>query len=227
LELIKDIKIEKSWKSVLKDDLKSASMNKLSSFLSKELKKKSIYPAPKEIFAAFNQTPFDKVKVVIIGQDPYHGEGQAHGMCFSVKKGVKIPPSLRNIYKELSSDLDLEIPEHGNLSSWASEGVLLLNAVLTVEHSKAGSHHGRGWEEFTDSVIEYLNNEKENLVFILWGAPAQKKARKVDESKHLVLKSPHPSPLAAYRGFFGNHHFSKTNEYLKSKGIAEVDWSLK
>lgn len=218
--------LNKSWKKVLSAEINSSLMKELDKFLSKEIKRKKIYPAEEEIFAAFNETPFENVKVVIIGQDPYHGPGQAHGMCFSVKPGVKTPPSLRNIYKELESDLGIAPPEHGYLKAWAEQGVLLLNAVLTVEDSKAGSHHGKGWEQFTDSVIEHLNEEKENLVFLLWGSPAQKKAAKVNEEKHHVLKCPHPSPLAAYRGFFGSKHFSKTNAFLKSKGITPIDWSI-
>jgi uracil-DNA glycosylase len=202
-------------------------MHSLREFLTSELKRgKTIYPESNNVFSAFNSTPFNKVKVVIIGQDPYHGEDQAHGMCFSVKKGVKIPPSLRNIYKELASDLSIETPQHGLLQSWADQGVLLLNTVLTVEKGMAGSHQGKGWEIFTDRVIDLLNKEKENLVFLLWGSPAQKKAKNVNSEKHLVLKSPHPSPLSAHRGFFGQHHFSKCNHYLKEKGIGPINWCI-
>jgi len=218
---------EKSWLTHLKGEFSQTYMAELEEFLNQELGAgKTIYPQKNDIFSAFTHTPFDKVKVVIIGQDPYHGEGQAHGMCFSVKPGVKVPPSLRNMYKELHSDIGLEIPEHGFLESWADQGVLLLNNVLTVEHSKAGSHHKKGWEKFTDKVIESLNEKNEDLVFLLWGAPAQKKAKKVNGEKHLILKSPHPSPLSSYRGFFGCEHFSKCNEYLIEKGMKPIDWQV-
>ena len=220
-------KIEKTWKKALGPMLEEKHIIELEKFLASEIKKKKIiYPSQNEIFSAFEATPFNKVRVVIIGQDPYHGADQAHGMCFSVKKGIKPPPSLRNIYKELATDIGFEIPEHGFLDSWAKQGVLLLNSVLTVEESKAGSHQKKGWEEFTDSVIKTLNDKKENLVFILWGAPAQKKAKVVDEKRHFILKSPHPSPLAAYRGFFGSRPFSKTNELLQSINSKPIDWSL-
>lgn len=220
-------KIEKTWKKALGPMLEEKHIIELEKFLASEIKKKKIiYPSQNEIFSAFDATPFNKVRVVIIGQDPYHGADQAHGMCFSVKKGIKPPPSLRNIYKELATDIGFEIPEHGFLDSWAKQGVLLLNSVLTVEESKAGSHQKKGWEEFTDSVIKTLNDKKENLVFILWGAPAQKKAKVVDEKRHFILKSPHPSPLAAYRGFFGSRPFSKTNELLQSINSKPIDWSL-
>ncbi|EQC45958.1 uracil-DNA glycosylase [Bacteriovorax sp. DB6_IX] len=221
------MKLEKSWNEVLKSELEADYFQELINFLGKEREQERvIYPQENDIFSAFNETPFDKVKVVLIGQDPYHGPDQAHGMSFSVKPGVKIPPSLRNIYKELHEDLGVEIPEHGFLLNWAREGVLLLNACLTVEQGKAGSHHKKGWEKFTDKVIEVLNEEKENLVFILWGSPAQKKAKKVDESRHHVIKSVHPSPLSSYRGFFGSKPFSQTNGYLKSQGITEINWEL-
>lgn len=220
-------KIEKSWKKALGPELDAKYIKDLEKFLASEYKKKkNIYPRKEEIFEAFDSTPFNKVRVVIIGQDPYHGENQAHGMCFSVKKGIKPPPSLKNIYKELVTDIDFDIPEHGFLKPWAKQGVLLLNSVLTVEESKAGSHQKKGWEEFTDLVIRVLNDKKENIVFILWGAPAQKKAKVVDEKKHFIIKSPHPSPLAAYRGFFGSRPFSKTNTFLQSIGSKPIDWSL-
>lgn len=193
---------------------------------SERSKGKIIYPEDDEIFEAFKLTPFEKVKVVILGQDPYHGVGQAHGLCFSVKKGFKIPPSLVNIFKELKDDLKIDPPQNGYLEPWAREGVLLLNSVLTVEAGEAGSHHGKGWEQFTDKIIEVLNEKKNNLVFILWGGPAQKKASKVDETKHLVLKSVHPSPLSFYRGFLGSKPFSKTNKYLDENGKEEINWSL-
>mgnify|MGYP002331944212 CR=1 FL=1 len=221
------MKIESKWKEILKDEFSAEYMTELLSFIDTERQSgKEVYPCDDDLFAAFNETPFDKVKVVIIGQDPYHGPGQAHGMCFSVKPGVKVPPSLRNIYKELNSDTGSQIPEHGYLMKWAQEGVLLLNACLTVEDGKAGSHHKKGWEKFTDKVIQELNDKKENLVFILWGAPAQKKAKKVDESKHFILKSPHPSPLSSYRGFFESKPFSQTNEFLSKKKLGVIDWSL-
>lgn len=221
-----NIKLESGWKKELSTEFNSQYMKELDAFLTAERsKEKTIFPNEKDIFNAFNHTPLDKVKVVIIGQDPYHGPNQAHGMCFSVKKGVKIPPSLRNIYKELNNDLSIEPAEHGLLENWANQGVLLLNTVLTVEKGKAGSHQKKGWEKFTDKVIEILN-EQENLVFLLWGSPAQKKAKNVDENRHLVLKSVHPSPLSAHRGFFGQHHFSKCNDYLKSVGKKPIDWSV-
>ena len=221
------LKLHPSWESHLSLELKSPYMQELLEFLALEEKSgKKIYPPKENVFEAFRLTPFEDVKVVIIGQDPYHGEGQAHGLCFSVQKNVKIPPSLVNIFKELESDLGIKIPKHGCLESWARQGVLLLNNVLTVEEGKAGSHHQKGWEKFTDKVIEILNQEKENLVFILWGSPAQKKARNVDEKKHLVLKSVHPSPLSVYRGFLGSKPFSQANAYLKKKGVPEINWSI-
>lgn len=202
-------------------------MQELADFLiSEEQLGKNIYPDNSDIFRALEACPYEKVKVVILGQDPYHGKGQAHGLCFSVQKGVKIPPSLVNIYKELQSDVGVTPPEHGHLIEWAQEGVLLLNNVLTVEDGKAGSHHGKGWEQFTDRIVEILNEKKENLVFILWGSPAQKKAAKVDSSRHCLIKSVHPSPLSSYRGFFGSKPFSKTNDYLKSRGLAPINWKL-
>lgn len=219
--------LEKSWQPIVGDELNKPYMKELFSFLEKEKKAgKEVYPDQEQIFEAFRLTPFSQVKVVIIGQDPYHGQGQAHGLCFSVNKNVKIPPSLVNIFKELSSDLGMELPEHGCLENWARQGVLLLNNVLTVESGKAGSHHQKGWEKFTDKVIEALNQEKENLVFILWGSPAQKKAAKVDPQRHLILKSVHPSPLSVYRGFMGSRPFSQTNAYLKQKGLTEIDWRI-
>jgi len=200
-------------------------MLNLKKFLTSEYgSNKTIYPRGDEYFAAMNFTPFDKVKVVIVGQDPYHGPGQAHGLCFSVREGVRFPPSLQNIFKELRNDLGIEIPKTGSLESWAKQGVLLLNAVLTVEDGKAASHQGKGWEQFTDKVIATLNEERENLVFILWGAYAQKKAAFVDRKKHLVIEGVHPSPLSAHRGFFGAKPFSRVNEYLTSKGIEQVKW---
>lgn len=202
-------------------------MSGLRDFLKSEKQaKKVIYPRGPEFFAALNHTPFERVKVVILGQDPYHGDGQAHGLCFSVRPGVVIPPSLQNIYKELKADIGFEVPDHGYLQKWADQGVLLLNATLSVEAGKAGSHQKKGWEEFTDSVIDHLNRERSNLVFVLWGSYAQKKGEFIDRQRHLVLSGPHPSPLSAHRGFFGCRHFSKLNEYLKSHGQTPIDWSL-
>lgn len=221
------ISIDKTWLKQIGDEFEQDYMKNIKEFLRTELEDgKTIYPHGKDIFQAFDKTPFDKVKVVVIGQDPYHGPDQAHGMSFSVKKGIKVPPSLVNIFKELEEDLGIPRSSHGYLEAWADQGVLLLNSVLTVEATKAGSHRKKGWENFTDKVIEVLNEKKENLVFLLWGAPAQKKASKVDEDKHLVLKAPHPSPLSSYRGFFGCKHFSKTNEYLQSKNIEQINWTL-
>lgn len=222
---MRDIKLEKEWHKLLGSELERPYMSELWDFLHHERQAgKVIYPANEDIFAALNLTPFDQVKVVILGQDPYHGPNQAHGLSFSVKPGVKIPPSLVNIFKELKDDMGIATPQNGMLKSWAEQGVLLLNNVLTVEDGQAGSHHLKGWEKFTDKIIEVLNEKKENLVFILWGSPAQKKAAKVDESKHFVLKSVHPSPLSSYRGFFGSKPFSKTNEFLTSKKITPICW---
>jgi len=221
------INLEQSWKKKLGPEFEKEYMQELCHFIDEELAEgKIIYPPQEDIFTAFNHTPFKKVKVVIIGQDPYHGPEQAHGLSFSVKSGVKIPPSLRNIYKELHEDLGIPIPKEGYLLPWADQGVLMLNAVLTVEQSKAGSHHKKGWEKFTDKVIEVLNEEKDNLVFILWGSPAQKKGSRVDRNRHLVLKAVHPSPLSAYRGFFGCRHFSKANEYLIEHNQDPIDWEI-
>ncbi len=221
------IKLESSWKQRIEAEFDKDYMKKLKTFLKSELDtKKSIYPKGEQYFAAMNLTPFEKVKVVIIGQDPYHGPGQAHGLSFSVQDGVPFPPSLQNIFKELNNDLGIEKPKTGNLQKWAEQGVLLLNAVLTVESGKAASHQGKGWEFFTDSIIHALNNEKENLVFILWGSYAQKKGAFIDRKKHLVLESVHPSPLSSHRGFFGSKPFSKTNAYLKAHNKTPIDWSL-
>lgn len=221
------IKLESSWKQRIEAEFDKDYMKKLKAFLKSELDtKKSIYPKGEQYFAALNLTPFEKVKVIIIGQDPYHGPGQAHGLSFSVQDGVRFPPSLQNIFKELNNDLGIEKPKTGNLQKWAEQGVLLLNAVLTVESGKAASHQGRGWELFTDSVIHALNKEKENLVFILWGSYAQKKGAFIDRKKHLVLESVHPSPLSSHRGFFGSKPFSKANAYLKAHNKTPIDWSL-
>jgi len=219
-----DIKIELSWKNKLQDEFEKQYFIELTSFVLEEYKTKVIYPSGKDIFKAFDACSFDQVRVVIIGQDPYHGAGQAHGLCFSVKDGITQPPSLKNIFKEIESDLGKPVPKSGNLERWANQGVLLLNATLTVEANAAGSHQKRGWETFTDAVIKKISDEKENVVFILWGAYAQKKGQIIDTKKHHVLQSAHPSPFSAYNGFLGNKHFSKTNAYLKSVGKKEIDW---
>jgi len=221
------IQLEATWKNRLMPEFDKPYMQGLREFLKKEMAaKKRIFPKGTEFFAALNTTPFENVKVVILGQDPYHGPGQAHGLCFSVKPGVDIPPSLVNIYKELKSDVGFEPPNHGHLQKWAEQGVLLLNATLSVEAGKAGSHQKKGWEQFTDAVIHHLNSEREGIAFVLWGSYAQKKGEFIDRKKHLVLAGPHPSPLSAHRGFFGCKHFSKINEYLKSRGQQPIDWTL-
>lgn len=223
----REMRLGAGWSGQLKRELDRPYMIKLREFLISEKDAgKTIFPPVSEIFSAFDYTPFENVKVVVIGQDPYHGPNQAHGLCFSVKKGVVIPPSLKNIYKELESDLGILPVSHGYLESWAIQGVLMINAVLSVEIHQAASHRGKGWEEFTDKVIDVVNREKENVVFMLWGSSAQKKGSVIDRSRHLVLEAPHPSPLSAYRGFFGCRHFSKCNEYLKSHGISPIDWQL-
>lgn len=219
-----NVKIDKSWYNELSSEFDKEYFWQLRNFIHSEYKTKIIYPQAKNIFAAFDLCPFDSVKLVIIGQDPYHEPGQAHGLCFSVQDGCVLPPSLRNIYKEIETDLGKQMPFSGDLSRWAKQGVLLLNATLTVEAHKAGSHQNKGWEEFTDKVIEILSKKKENLVFMLWGSYAQKKGSVIDAKKHLILKAVHPSPLSAYRGFFGSKHFSQANNYLISKGIEPIDW---
>ena len=219
-----EVKIEESWKSRLSDEFGKEYFTRLTEFVKSEYTAGTVYPPGSLIFNAFDLCPFGKVKAVIIGQDPYHGPGQAHGLCFSVREGIEFPPSLVNIFKEIKSDIGTPVPATGNLERWAAQGVLLLNATLTVRAHMAGSHQNKGWEKFTDSAIAHLNSEKNNLVFFLWGAYAQKKGEAIDESKHLVLKSVHPSPLSASRGFFGNHHFSKCNEYLVSHGIEPIKW---
>lgn len=221
-----DVKIDDSWKEILKKEFEKDYFINLTNFVRNEYQTKTIYPPASKIFSAFNHTSFEDVKVVLIGQDPYHGVGQANGLSFSVADGVKSPPSLRNIYKELYDDLGIEIPTSGNLEPWAKQGVLMLNATLTVEASTPGSHQKKGWEEFTDAVIEALSDKKENLVFILWGAYAQKKGERINRNKHFVIESAHPSPFAAHRGFFGSKPFSKTNTFLKSKNLNEINWSL-
>jgi uracil-DNA glycosylase len=219
-----EVNINETWKKRVSEEFGKPYFGKLIQFVKSEYTTATIYPPGKLIFNAFDKCPFDEVKVVIIGQDPYHGPGQANGLCFSVNDGVPFPPSLKNIFKEINNDLGKPIPKIGNLERWAKQGVFLLNATLTVKENSPGSHQNKGWEEFTDAVIKRINEEKENVVFILWGAYAQKKGAIIDEKKHLVLKSAHPSPFSAERGFFGNKHFSKTNEYLKCKGLKEIDW---
>lgn len=219
-----DVKIEQSWKQQLQEEFNKAYFLSLTDFVRREYASFRIYPPGPQIFNAFNLCPFDKVKVVLLGQDPYHEPGQAQGLCFSVADGVKFPPSLNNIFKEISSDLGKPIPSSGDLSDWARQGVLLLNATLTVREHQAGSHQNKGWETFTDEVISILSQRCDSLVFILWGSYAQKKVALIDQKRHLVLSSPHPSPLSAHRGFFGNRHFSKTNEYLISKGKEPINW---
>ena len=220
-----DVKIEKSWKEVLAPEFEKSYFQVLTSFIRGEYKTKTVYPPPGEIFEAFNRTPFENVNVVVLGQDPYHGESQAHGLCFSVKHGVRTPPSLQNIYKEIHADTGDKIPPDGNLEHWADKGVLLLNATLTVEAHKAGSHQHKGWEEFTDAVVHALAENKEHLVFLLWGSYAQKKGAFIDREKHLVLEAPHPSPFSAYSGFFGCKHFSQTNAYLFAHAKNMIEWA--
>jgi uracil-DNA glycosylase len=224
---LSEIGLEASWRKRLQVDFDAEYMLELRDFLREQkLLGKTVYPSKDEIFAALNATPFDAVKIVILGQDPYHGPGQAHGLCFSVRQNVPIPPSLRNIYKELAADIKFLPPKHGCLNEWAQQGVLLLNSVLTVEGNLAASHKNKGWEKFTDSIVSHLNDKAENIVFILWGNYAQKKGAMIDRARHLVLESPHPSPLSASRGFYGNHHFSKSNEYLRAHDVAAIDWQL-
>lgn len=219
-----NVKIEESWKIKLSQEFKKDYFQKLTQFVKEEYAHHKVYPPGNEIFNAFKYCHFDAVKVVILGQDPYHGANQANGLCFSVREGVPMPPSLVNIFKEIKNDLGKEIPPHGSLERWAEQGVLLLNATLTVRAQQAGSHQNKGWEIFTDAVIKLLDEEKKHLVFMLWGAYAQKKGSFIDTSKHHVLQSAHPSPFAAHRGFFGNKHFSKANVYLKSKGCEPINW---
>ena len=219
-------KIEESWKVLLSDEFNKDYFVKLKQFLLEEKKQHTIYPRGSDIFNAFNFTPFKKIKVVILGQDPYHGNGQAHGLSFSVPDGVKQPPSLKNIFKELAKDLQIPIAETGNLTSWAKQGVLLLNATLTVRSKKAGSHQKKGWEKFTDAIIQKISTEKEGVIFLLWGRFAQDKMKLIDKNKHQILTAPHPSPFSAYSGFFGCKHFSKTNAILKEKGLIEINWTI-
>ncbi len=219
-----DVRIEQSWKERLNNEFAKDYFTNLTEFVRGEYNTQKVFPPGNLIFSAFDQCPFDKVKVVIIGQDPYHNVGQAHGLCFSVQEGTDFPPSLINIFKELKSDLGVSVPPSGNLNRWAVQGVLLLNAILTVRAHNACSHQGKGWEKFTDSVIDHLNRERDNIVFMLWGAYAQKKGENIDPERHLVLKTVHPSPLSASRGFFGCKHFSICNNYLAGHGLEPIKW---
>ena len=223
---IVDPKIDYSWKNVLKSEFSCEYFSNLKAFLLEEQKQNKVFPANKNIFTAYNTTKFEDVKVVIIGQDPYHGDNQAHGLAFSVQDGTKYPPSLVNIFKELSDDMGCPISTTGNLISWSNQGVFLINTVLTVRAYTAASHKGMGWENFTDATIKAISDNLENIVFILWGRPAQTKEKLIDNSKHLILKAPHPSPLSSYRGFFGSKPFSSTNNYLKLHNKKEIDWCL-
>lgn len=222
--MAKEVKIAPSWREKLESEFEKPYFEQLIDFVKEEYRTQTVYPPGKEIFRAFDFADFDQVKVVIIGQDPYHGAGQANGLCFSVRENVAMPPSLKNIFKEIHNDLGKPIPKNGDLERWARQGVLLLNATLTVRASSPGSHQKKGWEEFTDAVIREISAKKEHVVFLLWGAYAQKKGEIIDRSRHLVLMSAHPSPFSADRGFFGNKHFSKANEYLRQHGLKEIDW---
>ena len=219
-----EVKIAGSWRLKLEKEFQSEYFDQLIDFVKSEYATQTVYPPGKEIFRAFDCCDFDTTRVVIIGQDPYHGAGQANGLCFSVRQGIRMPPSLVNIFKEIQNDLGKPFPTDGDLERWARQGVLLLNATLTVRAATPGSHQNKGWENFTDAVIKIVSEEKESVVFLLWGAYAQKKASFINPSKHMILQSAHPSPFSADRGFFGNKHFSKTNAYLKSKGLKEIDW---
>ena len=221
-----DPNIHESWKAILLEEFNQPYFMALKQFLVQEKKTHAIYPSGNKIFAAFNRTSFDQVKVVILGQDPYHGKGQAHGLCFSVPQGITPPPSLVNIFKEMNNDLDISIPSHGNLEAWTEQGVLLLNATLTVRANQAGSHQNKGWENFTDAVIRKISEGKEGLVFLLWGRYAQAKEHLIDGDRHHILKAAHPSPFSAHSGFFGCRHFSRANDILAEQGISPIDWSL-
>ncbi|MFT4519006.1 MAG: uracil-DNA glycosylase [Halioglobus sp.] len=223
----KAIDLEPSWLQPLAEEFEKPYMQELKQFLHAQKQAgKHIFPKGREFFTAFKHTPLDNVKVVILGQDPYHGEGQAHGLCFSVPPGIAVPPSLKNIYKEINAELDLPIPSHGSLISWADQGVLLLNSVLSVERAQAASHRDKGWEVFTDRVIEVINQQREGVVFLLWGSYAQRKGAIIDGVRHCILKAPHPSPLSAHRGFVGCGHFTATNDYLQGRGESVIDWSI-
>lgn len=219
-----DVKIENSWKNILTKEFNKPYFKGLATFVKSEYEEYVVYPSGNRIFSAFERCRFEDVKVVIIGQDPYHGEGQANGLCFSVANGIRKPPSLLNIFKEIKEEIGIEIPESGNLERWANQGVLLLNATLTVQANTPGSHQNKGWEEFTDAVIQTISSQKTNVVFLLWGSYAQRKGAIINAEKHCVLQSAHPSPFAAYRGFFGNGHFRKTNEYLQARGKKQIVW---
>jgi len=219
-----NVQIEPSWNKVLKEEFEKSYFKNLTNFVREEYTSKTVYPEPENIFKAFDLCPFDNVKVVMLGQDPYHNPHQAHGLCFSVTKGMPKPPSLVNIYKEIQTDIGGDIPKHGNLEHWANQGVFMLNAILSVVAHQAASHQNKGWETFTDEVIRLISEKKEHVVFLLWGAYAQGKEWMIDENKHLILKASHPSPLSAYRGFLGCEHFSKANKYLKENGLEEVKW---
>ena len=219
-------KIEEGWKKALENEFHSPYFIELKNFLLSEKQHYPVYPPGPQIFSAFNYTPFDDVKVVLLGQDPYHGPGQAHGLCFSVPNGIPKPPSLINIFKEINSDLGIPIPQSGNLEKWAKQGVFLLNAILTVRANQAASHHGKGWETFTDAAISALSQQKTGIIFLLWGNYAQEKQKLIDTSKHYILKTVHPSPLSVQRGFFGCKHFSKTNQLLREMGKEEIDWGI-
>jgi len=221
-----DILLQNRWRELLQEEFTKDYYLELQKFLEKEYEEQTIYPKREDIFNALNHTDYDDVKVVLLGQDPYHGLGQAHGLSFSVKPGVKIPPSLRNIFKELQADLGCSIPQNGCLTKWADQGVLLLNTVLTVREGEAHSHKGMGWERLTDEIISLLNQREKPVIFLLWGKPAQTKLKWIDQQRHFILTSVHPSPLSASRGFFGNHHFSRINEYLRSNGEKEIDWQI-
>jgi len=219
-----ELKIANSWKNILQNEFEKSYFKNLTNFVNEEYKKHQCFPDKKDVFGAFNFCSLAALKVVIIGQDPYHDENQANGLCFSVKEGIKHPPSLKNIFKEIATDLEQKIPHNGNLERWASQGVLLLNATLTVRAHEAGSHQNKGWEKFTDAVITKISNEKENVVFLLWGKFAEGKIKLIDTSKHCILTAPHPSPLGAWRGWFGSKHFSKTNVFLKKIGAESISW---
>jgi uracil-DNA glycosylase len=219
-----DVKIEPSWKQKLAAEFEQPYFQALTTFVRQEYQATTVYPPPGEMFNAFAHTPFEAVRVVLLGQDPYHGPGQAHGLCFSVRDGVRPPPSLQNMFKEIQSDVGSPVPTSGNLERWADQGVFLLNATLTVRAGQAGSHQGKGWETFTDAVIKLLSDEKEHLVFLLWGNYARQKSALIDSKKHLILQAPHPSPFSAHNGFFGCKHFSKTNAYLAQQGFIPIEW---